>query len=110
MALRKPGETPTLGRERKMVGASGFEPPASRSRTVRSARLSYAPRRQSVAEERGAGKRWSGTSRDEYLAPVGRCSRRSIRCGATGPVYPVPGRDDGPGRGSGPVAPRGGVA
>ena len=26
-----------------MVGARGFEPPASRSRTVRSTRLSYAP-------------------------------------------------------------------
>src|SRR5260221_14376033 len=27
----------------KMVGARGFEPPASRSRTVRSTKLSYAP-------------------------------------------------------------------
>ena len=26
-----------------MVGARGFEPPASRSRTVRSTKLSYAP-------------------------------------------------------------------
>jgi hypothetical protein len=31
------------GRRRKMVGASGFEPPTSRSRTVRSTMLSHAP-------------------------------------------------------------------
>src|SRR5512135_2478112 len=31
-----------------MVGARGFEPPASRSRTVRSTKLSYAPRRHTA--------------------------------------------------------------
>jgi hypothetical protein len=30
---------------KEMVGASGFEPPASRSRTVRSTKLSHAPTR-----------------------------------------------------------------
>ena len=37
-----------------MVGARGFEPPASRTRTVRSARLSYAPKKRnhSVAAAR----------------------------------------------------------
>ena len=30
-------------KKKKMVGASGFEPPTSRSRTVRSTKLSHAP-------------------------------------------------------------------
>jgi hypothetical protein len=29
--------------KKKLVGASGFEPPTSRSRTVRSTKLSHAP-------------------------------------------------------------------
>lgn len=32
-----------------MVGARGFEPPTSRSRTVRATRLRYAPLRQSLS-------------------------------------------------------------
>src|SRR5207249_10254298 len=33
---------------KEMVGASGFEPPTSRSRTVRSTRLSHAPTRSAI--------------------------------------------------------------
>src|SRR4051812_17005964 len=46
-----PGAVPRAGRagpgegadRREMVGARGFEPPTSRSRTVRATRLRYAP-------------------------------------------------------------------
>ncbi len=34
-----------------MVGASGFEPPTSRSRTVRSTKLSHAPTRTNYHTE-----------------------------------------------------------
>ena len=40
----------------KMVGASGFEPPASRSRTVRSARLSYAPTAAESSQKHNAAQ------------------------------------------------------
>src|SRR5256885_13914709 len=41
---------PLLGRRtvREMVGARGFEPPTSRSRTVRATRLRYAPTRRAL--------------------------------------------------------------
>src|SRR5207244_11186824 len=41
---------PWLGRRtvREMVGARGFEPPTSRSRTVRATRLRYAPTRRAL--------------------------------------------------------------
>src|SRR2546425_6476093 len=41
---------PRLGRRtvREMVGARGFEPPTSRSRTVRATRLRYAPTRRAL--------------------------------------------------------------
>ena len=50
-----------------MVGARGFEPPASRSRTVRSTKLSYAPTGQPRVAEDSAP---SGASQERF-SPVG---------------------------------------
>jgi hypothetical protein len=55
-----------------MVGARGFEPPTSRSRTVRSARLSYAPIRSSEGDSRGdaTGLFGSGSQRSIVNRPT----------------------------------------
>ncbi len=45
---RRPDRVAHSAIQTGMVGARGFEPPASRSRTVRSTRLSYAPKSNSV--------------------------------------------------------------
>src|SRR6185295_6386662 len=55
----------------EMVGARGFEPPASRSRTVRSTKLSYAPRESAVECERGSTR---GINREGGRIP---CPRRA---------------------------------
>ena len=55
-----------------MVGARGFEPPASRSRTVRSTKLSYAPTRacgKPIRAEREAMFRGNAPRERENTAP-----------------------------------------
>src|SRR5438445_12830445 len=53
------GDRPATGRRwppggRTLVGARGFEPPTSRSRTVRATRLRYAPTRPAYCTQAGS--------------------------------------------------------
>src|SRR5437870_9490977 len=63
------GDRPATGRRwppggRTLVGARGFEPPTSRSRTVRATRLRYAPTRPAYCTQ--AGSRLPRVLSDEF--------------------------------------------
>ena len=74
-----------------MVGASGFEPPTSRSRTVRSTKLSYAPtgaaaywrdeRTATPAPLREARRYREAVRRSSAFRPAGVLPLRAARSG-----------------------------
>src|SRR5215510_489217 len=77
---RPSGHVAACGRTgREMVGARGFEPPTSRSRTVRATRLRYAPTRRALlyrvvgpAQGCQASQAYLPTSLTNLQSPQGR--------------------------------------
>src|SRR5260370_867032 len=67
-----------------MVGARGFEPPASRSRTVRSTKLSYAPRLRLFARRTGRRSARAGTP------PAGATPPKAVVAPHAGYIYSGP--------------------
>src|SRR5207244_11187844 len=75
--VRQPGRGRRAVRE--MVGARGFEPPTSRSRTVRATRLRYAPTRRALlykvvglVQGRQTSQAYLPTSLTNLQSPQGR--------------------------------------
>jgi hypothetical protein len=84
-----------------MVGARGFEPPASRSRTVRSTKLSYAPtgcavyselKRAGLNREEGENTalRLSGSRREVKTLPYGAAGVALSGVALSGAVFWAP--------------------
>ena|GEM_PF-6899262 len=73
-----------------MVGARGFEPPTSRSRTVRSTRLSHAPTRDS--DNRGAGRKCQSAADRAQERPAFACIETQLFSNL-GPVATASGSD-----------------
>src|SRR5687768_4707375 len=73
MSLSRRTRRPTGGRPAGvgMVGARGFEPPTSRSRTVRATRLRYAPKRTGPIVQDSPFPRVLAHERDESAVAVG---------------------------------------